>query len=217
MEEKKSLYVRIRQYFQPYWCPVPKQLKVKKNKKAKVDVENQTQDHNDKFRLVIKRMDRPLEKAFFATTKPKQGEIWHYHSSEKHQVFSYFEPEDRKRFGHDLRDDKARKKLKAKIYPKDEQFDRTHLFPFGYIGTENNPILVIGWRSQHNRVDLMEFENRMSEKNYAIYWLTSIEKTKYGAKWNAVVRRADTNELVDHLELTMGTNTKPVNFYWESY
>lgn len=216
MEEKKSLYVRIRQYFQPYWHPTPEVLKRKKTKKVENQAKTKDNESNvNKFRLVIKRMDRSLEKAFFATTKPKQGEIWYYHSSQKHQVFTYFEPGDRKRFSHDLRSNKARQKLKAKIYPKNEQFDRTHLFPFGYIGTENNPILVIGWRSQHNRVDLMEFENRISDKDYAIYWLTSIEKTKYGAKWSAVVRRADNNELVDHLELTIGTNTKPVEFYWE--
>lgn len=215
-DDKHSLYVRIRQYFQPYWHPMPEELKTKKRKSAPVASEPGVDNVKpDKPKLIIKRIGRSLEKAFFAKQGPKQGEIWYYHSPDKHQVYAYFKAGDRKKFGQELRNDELRRQLKAKIYPKNEQFDRTHLFPFGYIGTENNPVLVIGWRAQHNRNDIADFENRISDKDYDVHWLTSIEKTPYGAKWVNVVRRADNNELVDSLELTMGTNTKPVEFYWE--
>lgn len=215
-DDKRSLYVRIRQYFQPYWHPMPEELKTKKRKSAPVTSAPEVDNVKpDKPKLIIKRINRSLEKAFFAKQGPKQGEIWYYHSPDKHQVYAYFKAGDRKKFGQELRNDELRRQLKAKIYPKNEQFDRTHLFPFGYIGTENNPVLVIGWRAQHNRNDIADFENRISDKDYDVHWLTSIEKTPYGAKWVNVVRRADNNELVDSLELTMGTNTKPVEFYWE--
>ena len=113
-DDKRSLYVRIRQYFQPYWHPMPEELKNKKSKQKPVTNEPETEDvKTDKPKLIIKRIGRSLEKAFFAKQGPKQGEIWYYHSPDKHQVYAYFKAGDRKKFGQELRNDELRRQLKS--------------------------------------------------------------------------------------------------------
>lgn len=114
----------------------------------------------------------------------------YYHDSEHHQLAVKFNPDSSRLFY--IRDDVKRKKLKPLLFPltNNEPFDRTHIIPVGYHGSENDERLVVGFSSRINREDLYDFEIYVAEvnKNKTILWFVDIEKQRDGsAIWHATV------------------------------
>lgn len=227
-EQKDSLYVKIRQWFQPYWRPMPAELKAlkkksknkTKNKQAKEDkdlLENSVKSLGYKpSSMKVYKVDKSMTNIFKVKQFPNEQEIWYYHDETNHQIIAHVCAGDRNRHDKSERSDEERTLLKPKLYPKlNEPYHRTHLIPFGYVGTENDPRLVVGWSGSHNSTDLNDFEIRQSNRKEDIYWYTGITRTKYGAMWQSVVVSVETGRLLDSLQLKIGTPSKPVEFYWE--
>lgn len=57
-------------------------------------------------------------------------------------------------------------------------FDRTHVIPIGYHGSENDNRLLVGFNSKLNRKDLRDFEIKVSKLNdeMTILWFVSIDR-----------------------------------------
>lgn len=103
-------------------------------------------------------------------------DLFYYRSDRKLQLVVKFKPHSAKRYQY--RDDKQRKTLKPIIAPKrgKKPYDRTHLIPIGYHGSENNPLLVIGWDSVQNRGEIEQFERRIAKINQTetIIWFVDL-------------------------------------------
>lgn len=250
-----SLYVTIRQWFQPYWKPTPDELKDKNyqkpkseklydklessigqdkilkifkkfsdnkenHKKLKRQKDNQIiDDEHPELMMRILQANKPLDNVMSAAQIPKQDTMWYYHDSNRHQIYAHLMPGTGFRVGSEERSDTERAKLKPKLRPMksafyDEPYDRTHLIPFGYHGSENDPRLVVGWSRAENRNGLMEFEARAKKIKKPILWLTDIRKLQYGAAWRYVVLDADTKEVLMKYISRMGTKDKPIKFDW---
>lgn len=163
--------------------------------------------------LKIIEVKKPLDKAYLLKYKPKNDEAWYYHDKDRHQIFARFEPKSGYR--HKDRDSAARRKLTALIYPKNVGiFDRTHIIPFGYHGSENDARLVIGWDSKQNRTPLNNFEQEIKALDEPIYWFTDIRRTPYGAIWRYAIFSAADGRLIKKIVLTYGDRRKPVRFFW---
>ena len=92
------------------------------------------------------------------------------------------------------------------LYPKaDKAYDRTHLIPYGYHGSENNPALVVGWDSDQNRKELREFEIKVNNinKSKAIYWFTLLERRPTYATWEYRIFDTESGKLLDKLQLKL--------------
>lgn len=254
------MYEKIRQWVQPYWRPVPPELKEKvakkeadkkereqkknnketsnwaflknlfnkldkskSNEKAEDTLADDTQEAtttNQPFTpsaLKIETIKLPPHKLISVTDpkyRPKENHIWFYHDETYHEIFAHLLPGTGYKYKD--RDDEARKLLEPMLKPLnlEQAYHRTHLLPFGYIGTENDPRLVVGWNGEQNSNGLNEFEQRNKKRAESIYWLTIIKKTDYGAEWKYIILSVETGQLLDSITFKMGTNTKPVKFYW---
>lgn len=52
------------------------------------------------------------------------------------------------------------------LYPEGkEAFDRTHIVPIGFHGTESDNRLLVGWNSNQNRVQINKFEKKVRKFN----------------------------------------------------
>lgn len=250
-----SLYVSIRQWFQPYWRPTPKELRdenykkpkseelfekaesvigsdriaaiFKKSKDAKLksifarkNKENQVIDEaHPELIMRIFQTTKPLDNVLKSTQKPALDTMWYYHDSDRHQIYAHLAPGTGFRVPGSERSDSERAKLKPKLRPMkspgyDEPYDRTHLIPFGYHGSENDPRLVVGWSRAENRNGLAEFEMRAKKISKNIYWLTDIRRLPYGAAWRYVVCDAETNKVIISYVSKMGSPEKPIKFDW---
>lgn len=114
---------------------------------------------------------------------------YYFHDTSHHQIAIRFEQGSRWRFYE--RDDVKRKQLKPLLYPKSNKpFDRTHVIPIGYHGSENDNRLLVGFNSEINRIDLNNFETLVGIMNDSqdILWFVDIERQDDGsAIWKAYV------------------------------
>ena len=135
--------------------------------------------------------------------KPKLNSIWSYHDFDVHQVFGHFS--QGAGFINKERNDEERAKLKPWLKPvkPKKKYDRTHVIPFGYHGSESDPRLVVGWSSKHNQNELKEFEKKQKHRREDIYWFTEIKKEQYQAIWTYKIYSAKTLKQLDILTLTM--------------
>lgn len=111
--------------------------------------------------------------------------LW-YRDNNVHQIVMKFRRNSYNRYQH--RSDVARRRLKPLTYPINtgKPFDRTHLIPVGYHGSENDNLLLVGWDSDLNRNEMNYFEQsvRVHNTNETIIWFTSIEKQSDGTvRW----------------------------------
>lgn len=201
-----KFFICVNKWFRPYWNPKPP--KPKNNKKVVKKV-NKSDDvkraiiMNKELIMPVLPYPKPLDKAINFKKKPSPNKIWYFHDSNKHQIFAYL-PKGSGYLNDKGRSDSERRKLKPLIYPLDNgRFDRTHILPIGYHGSENDKRLVIGWDSEQNRNELNKFEQRNKARKEDIYWLTSIERTDFGARWIYKVYSVNTLELLDSLSITM--------------
>lgn len=141
-----------------------------------------------------------FENAFEAIREEDYDVAKYNHTENLHVVACKFSSGSYNRY--QARSDKARKKLKPLLFPKANQpFDRTHVIPIGFHGSENNDILVVGWDSDQNRNAMRKFEDEAKTFNEldSIVWITVIknEPTNHRAVWETRILTPTGNELLE--------------------
>lgn len=202
--EKKSfslhdLYVSIRRWFQPYYRDTRKSSTKKPRSKKSRKNKNASKSQQPTF-VPVKIVDypNPLTNVMKFQKKPSRNRIWCYHDKNVHQVVAHFTPGSGLIFK--TRDNAARRELKPLIFPTNKGvFDRTHLIPIGYHGSENDPRLLVGWDSDANRKQFNDFEQIQKRRKNPVYWLTFITRKPWGARWHYMVYDVKTEQLLDEL------------------
>lgn len=216
MSDNVSFWVKLRRWFQPYYNPKPKveskstgKVRKKKTIPKSMTKKNVKRDlamvqANKKLVIPVITYPNKLENAMTFKQKPSLNKIWYYHDENRHQIFCHLDTGSG--FVHKGRDDSARKKLKPLLYPRqDAPFDRTHVLPIGYHGSENDNRLVVGWDSSQNRNELNYFEQKAKKIKEPIYWLTDIRKTPTGATWTYRIYSVNTGHVLQEITLEMNT------------
>lgn len=137
-----------------------------------ITVSSSMEEEEAKERLLLSESDR----------------AYYVHTSQRHQLAVRFEPKSSKRYQY--RSDKHRKQLSPIIYPDVKVFDRTHIIPIGYHGSESDNRLLVGWDSGINRKELNQFESKIGKINNraTILWFVDIKKADDGsAIWHSYV------------------------------
>ena len=201
-----NLYQRIRKWIQPYWNPKPK--KKKKPRTKSFSTRGKETD------LIFVESKRPLTRAFEFEKQPKFDECWTYHNSHLHQIWCHLASGTGFRYTSEQRSNEERRLTNLCIRPVLKikgAVHRTHMLPFGYHGLENDERLVIGWSGEANVGPFNEFEQRMKKLKEPIYWMCSVERMKYGARWRYIIFN-EQMKMIDSLEHIMKTE-----FVWDDY
>lgn len=205
-EKTLNFYQRIRKWIQPYWNPKPK--KKKKPRTKSFSTRGKETD------LIFVESKRPLTRAFEFEKQPKFDECWTYHNSHLHQIWCHLAPGTGFRYTSEQRSNEERRLTNLCIRPVLKvkgAVHRTHMLPFGYHGLENDERLVIGWSGEANIGPFNEFEQRMKKLKEPIYWMCSVERMKYGARWRYIIFN-EQMKVIDSLEHIMKTE-----FVWDDY
>ncbi|MDW3953386.1 hypothetical protein QI339_12245 [Staphylococcus saprophyticus] len=128
------------------------------------------------------------ETAFQRMDKSGSHIAYYYHSGDRHQIAVRFEPQSG--FRYYKRNSSKLKTFKPIIEPKYSEWDKTHLIPLGFHGSESDPRLLIGWSRKLNRGAIKKHEDKVTRinKDHTIYWFIDIEKTKEdSAYWTSTV------------------------------
>lgn len=195
----RGLYTSIRRWFQPYYretSPAPS----KKSRKSKPKKRKASAKPQQATFVPVKIVDypNPLTNVMQFKKKPSRNRIWCYHDKNVHQIVAHFTPGSGLIFK--TRDNAARRELKPLIFPTNKgAFDRTHLIPIGYHGSENDPRLLVGWDSDANRKQFNDFEQVQKRRKNPVYWLTFITRKPWGARWHYMVYDVKTEQLLDEL------------------
>lgn len=157
---------------------------------------------DEKLLMAVLNYPKSLDNAIKLKTKPKKNRIWVYHDKDRHQLFAHLDVKSG--FKCKTRNDELRRNMIPWIKPKvKKKYDRTHVLPIGYHGSDGDPRLIIGWDSEHNQNELKNFEFRNKKRDEPIYWFTDIRKDKYGATWSYKIYSVKTKKLIDSLTLRM--------------
>lgn len=201
-----NLYQRIRKWIQPYWNPKPKKKKKPRDKSFST--------RGKETELIFVESKRPLTRAFEFEKQPKIDECWTYHNSHLHQIWCHLAPGTGFRYTTDQRSNEERRLTNLCIRPVLKvkgSIHRTHMLPFGYHGLENDERLVIGWSGEANIRPFNEFEQKIKKLKEPIYWMCSVERMKYGARWRYIIFN-EQMKMIDSLEHIMKTE-----FVWDDY
>ena len=201
-----NLYERIRKWIQPYWNPKPKKKKKPRDKSFST--------RGKETELIFVESKRPLTRAFEFEKQPKIDECWTYHNSHLHQIWCHLAPGTGFRYTTDQRSNEERRLTNLCIRPVLKvkgSIHRTHMLPFGYHGLENDERLVIGWSGEANIGPFNEFEQKIKKLKEPIYWMCSVERMKYGARWRYIIFN-EQMKMIDSLEHIMKTE-----FVWDDY
>ena len=201
-----NLYQKIRKWIQPYWNPKPK--KKKKPRTKSFSTRGKETD------LIFVESKRPLTRAFEFEKQPKFDECWTYHNSHLHQIWCHLAPGTGFRYTSEQRSNEERRLTNLCIRPVLKvkgAVHRTHMLPFGYHGLENDERLVIGWSGEANVGPFNEFEQKIKKLKEPIYWMCSVERMKYGARWRYIIFN-EQMKMIDSLEHIMKTE-----FVWDDY
>lgn len=201
-----NLYQRIRKWIQPYWNPKPKKKKKPRDKSFST--------RGKETELIFVESKRPLTRAFEFEKQPKIDECWTYHNSHLHQIWCHLAPGTGSRYTTDQRSNEERRLTNLCIRPVLKvkgSIHRTHMLPFGYHGLENDERLVIGWSGEANIGPFNEFEQKIKKLKEPIYWMCSVERMKYGARWRYIIFN-EQMKMIDSLEHIMKTE-----FVWDDY
>lgn len=206
-----TLFQRIRKAFQPWYRTkvergfVPA---VKKNdsdiilKETDAKVADGAAALNDVVN--VKLLNYPSSLADFKHLKqrPSLDVIWCYHDANEHSALGHFGPDAGYRFK--TRSGAARAKLKPRLYPRlDGPYDRTHLIPIGYHGSEQDDRLLVGWSPLQNQGPMNEFEQQIKRLKQPIYWLTLIQRDGRKVRWRYMVYDVKTLSLLKSLDLAL--------------
>lgn len=199
--------VRLRRWFEPYYQPKPSRPASKKKpakapaKPAKTPSKPKPEKKPDPELRVLDYRN-PLDNAINFKNKPGPNRVWCYHDSKRHHLFAHLLPQSGEQFRE--RDNQKRRKLEPMLYPTDVGvYDRTHVLPIGYHGSERDRRLLVGWDSVANRGIFETFERKHKQSSKPVYWLTAIERTPDGATWLYRVYDVETLEVIDELHHKM--------------
>lgn len=217
----KKIYKKIKdllcKIFYPYYFLQKKELEelkdnpnelVRLEKKKQLDKKMDGKSityivESDLVGVVLEKIKKPIDaKKIKEMCQTKVSDIgMYYHDKKRHQVIVPFDKDSA--FRYQYRSDSKRKTLKPLLYPlSNKAFDRTHVIPIGYHGSENDNRLVVGWDAEQNRVDMSEFEKEVSEinKNKKIVWFTDIirgdESNNYTNTWTTTIYDKKGKELL---------------------
>ena len=115
---------------------------------------------------------------------PRKRHVFAYHDEKSHIVIAHLVKGSA--FHYKDRSNAARAALKPKLYPLRTKYDRTHLIPFGYHGSENDPQLLVGWDSSQNQGEMNAYEKRIKALSGRKDLIWACEITK-GAKTGATL------------------------------
>lgn len=221
MPHSDSALVRLRQWFQPYYQPqstaTKKPTKKPKAKPAQspgsasapLGVAKRVERESSSPELRILDYPNPLNRAIEFNKKPSPNRVWCYHDNKRHHLFAHLLPQSGMQFRE--RDNQKRRKLEPMLHPTNVgTYDRTHVLPIGYHGSERDRRLLVGWDSAANRGIFEAFERKYKRIGKPVYWLTAIERTPTGATWLYRVYDAETLEVIDEL-----THTMTAQFAWK--
>lgn len=217
MSQSDSALVRLRQWFQPYYQPQSPSAKRPVKKRAQssgstpppLGVAKRAKPKSDSPELRILDYPNPLNRAIEFSKKPSPNRVWCYHDNKRHHLFAHLLPQSGMQFRE--RDNQKRRKLEPMLYPTNVgTYDRTHVLPIGYHGSERDRRLLVGWDSAANRGIFEAFERKYKRIGTPVYWLTAIERTPTGATWLYRVYDAETLEVIDEL-----THTMTAQFAWK--
>lgn len=145
-----------------------------------------------KLGLDMVDMQKPLtiKDAYDMISRSKSRIAYFWHDDSYHQIAVKFEPKSIKD-EYKVRDDVERRKLKPLLFPiQDVPFDRTHIIPIGYHGSESDRRLLVGFNSEINQNELKDFEIEVARINRTktILWFVSVELQKdKSALWRTTV------------------------------
>ena len=169
-----------------------KKKSVKVNKITKSDKKPTELDAVNRGELGVKiiTLNNQLdnETAFQKMDRSGSHVAYYYHSKDRHQIAVRFEPQSG--FRYYKRNSSKLQGFKPLIVPKYSEWDKTHLIPLGFHGSESDPRLLIGWSRKLNRGAIKKHEDKVIRinKDYTIYWFIDIEKTKSdSAYWTSTV------------------------------
>lgn len=144
------------------------------------------------------------------THVPKRREVYYYRDPHVHSTLAHLP--QKSAFLFSGRSDAKRKTLRPKIIPQGVRFDRTHIIPFGYHGSENDPRLVVGWDSAQNQGIMKRYEehiNALNRKRPVLWACTITRDHKIGATLRYdVFDPATRKRIVKPLEVTMNHPVK---------
>lgn len=167
---------------------------VVKKKYVDEEVENQKEANQNPLGLGIKLIDLSSELNNEEALKNMQASetniAYYWHDESKHQVAVKFAKGGIKQ-EYKTRDNQERRRLEPLIYPKRKVgFDRTHVIPIGYHGSESDKRLLVGFSSKINRNYLKKFEDKVASLNSkeTVLWFVDIQlQEDKSAKWFATV------------------------------
>lgn len=199
-----SLYVRVRQWFQPYWRPRPEgagRRPAKKAAKKAAERPRREPPRPSPIKTSANRIGSWQE-----GTKPALDTIFFHRDGQVVQALGHFGANGRARFSG--RDGRARRKVVPEVRLRGAKgtVDRAHLIPFGYHGHEGDPRIYVGWSKEQNQNQQNRFEERVGKRcrRTPIYWYTEVRKVSGGATWTYEVYDAsdpDEPVLLDSLRL----------------
>lgn len=176
---------------------------VQKPKKKNITItEALTSLTGERLVIPVLTYPKPLDNVMKFKNKPKLGQIWTFHDNDRHQAIGHFGPKSSHSAPPSMRSDERRAQLKPWVKPTKMKnaYDRTHIIPFGFHGSESDPRLVVGWLQRDNRNKFKVFENKHRNYDIPIYWFVDIRRIKSGgAKWTYRIYDARTLKLIDEL------------------
>lgn len=192
-----NIWESIARWIHPNRFP-EKELKPKKEKKTDKMSAKQVVENPNLCAVDLKKENEPftIQQAYEQLADKENDEGIYFHNKEIHEVACRFGAGSSNRF--QARSDKVRKKLKPLLFPnQDMPFDRTHLIPVGYHGSENDNRLLVGWDSNQNRNAMRHFESEVAKMNEleSIIWITIIRKKQNGASWTTTILNTNGKEL----------------------
>lgn len=189
---KPSLWVRLLLFVNPDWRPrnlfVAPEISAPSTRGLSEVIEVEQGKLASEIHLV--RTSENLSNWADSGEFPRRDTIWVFKDSVVLQVLGHFGSNSGNRYK--ARSSAERKKLKPFLYPNQgKAYDRTHLIPIGYHGSESDQWLLVGWDSDQNRNDLKEFEKAVKKLDFPIFWYTEVRKESYGASWHYRIYNAN--------------------------
>lgn len=130
--------------------------------------------------LTVTEMDRPLTAVWKRDRLPLPQHVWYYHDENTHELFSHLIPGSAQKAT--TRNNAVRKNMALLIAPRNGSYDKTHLIPFGFHGSEASARLLIGWDSAQNRGPMNVFESEQKKRTEPFYWMVRVTKKERGAQ-----------------------------------
>lgn len=115
-------------------------------------------DRKGLYLVELKKRPETTSGTLAADLVPAPRQAYVFHDNQRHVVIAHLVRGTA--WDYTVRDTAARAKLKPKFIPigLGKPYDRTHLVPFGFHGSENDPFLVVPWDPAQNQGPMNKYE-----------------------------------------------------------